>query len=1120
MTRLLVLGGAALAATLAAPGAAHAGRQVVTFDNLPAGTLVSDQYRHAPLAANQGVLFGFSLSEEDDRYSPIVDDVGGALARSGTKVARACLDKPSCGLPGAGARFLVEQTQPVTIHAGGIDTGGGQAVLFGVTLGGRIVDQAFATIPSGSSAPVPLTVTPPPNDPIVAVQFGLLCCANPAGRIVFDDLTFTTPDPLTPPPPPRFALRLSGPSELSLRRPQAATTTLALDRVNGSRGAMNYHVDGLPDGVTATFAPAATTDAARVVLTLTAAADGPVADYPVSVRATPVDPAASGAGAPDRLGLTLSIRARPDPRVRAIELTQGTQTDHDEVVLPGFSDRSIDYKGVPLVAHMKTIARVYADALGVFRTYVNASVGLFGFRDGKQLPGSPLLPQFGADRLPTFTPDATLRALRRSAGRPPAGPYTFTLPDAWTQQGGLTLEARVVPPQGIVLGQQDAYCDTASCRTNDTFVLKGITFIQRPEQMITPLALYTCQPDRPCGFDGAQGFPPKPKDVFAQALAAFPNPLRVTSYGGGFEVTDIRPAEIAELVRKLLELSRSLTGEPKEISDDLVAKEARKATMAELDGRLKDYIARNPFVASGFSTVGVQTGVDAGFAPKSSPRRALVDHKRPLTSVAHELGHNLGAPHASSACGAVGDQAGEAWPPDKQGRLQGIGLDRRPASGGPNGEYRIIAEQETPNIRVYDFMSYCASDDRSWISPRNWRRFVGAVPKATNKDKDPPEPPIWKQPIQVSGYASAASIAITDVTRAPSLNDPPAGGSGFRLVARDASGRIVSQVPMTADAPYVHGDQMTFLHGEIPAATVERAQRSAGGIASLAVASGTRASVPLLRSPQRPKVRLLTPRRSDRVGRRQTTVVRWRASDADGDPMTASLDYSADDGRRWRSVFAGPNRNRATLQSRLLSRSRRARLRLRVNDGFNETVVMSKRFRALGGRPSVAITSPGRGNRLRQDAAAYLRGYAFDDALRPLRGRRLTWFVGRNRIGHGERLSVTGLPAGRRRIRLTARDGSGRRTTASVAVRITAVKPLFLVLKGPERLGRRARKVRLRVAASIPATLLVRGQRFGVNRRARSVIVEVPASRRKLTLRLQLRSGRRNNRATLRIARR
>jgi len=268
-------------------------------------------------------------------------------------------------------------------------------------------------------------------------------------------------------------------------------------------------------------------------------------------------------------------------------------------------------------------------------------------------------------------------------------------------------------------------------------------------------------------------------------------------------------------------------------------------------------------------------------------------------------------------------------------------------------------------------------------------------------------------------------------------------------------------------------------------------------------------------------VAILAPRGGQEVG---ALDVRLRASDADGDALTMRVSYSGDDGRTWQPVFVGPARAALRLPARYLAHSGRARLRAEVSDGFRETRATSDRFRSDGAPPTVTITSPAGGVRESAGATLVLAGEAVDDARHPLGSRRLTWRLGRRVLGTGPNIAVRGMPAGRRRITLTAVDRFGRAGRASVTVRTTAARPLFLVLAAPRTLGRRAQAVRVRLASSIAASLTI----LGGSRPRRLVLGSTPITlrlplgpgRRTVRLRLTLRSGRLATHAQLTVRRR
>jgi hypothetical protein len=147
-------------------------------------------------------------------------------------------------------------------------------------------------------------------------------------------------------------------------------------------------------------------------------------------------------------------------------------------------------------------------------------------------------------------------------------------------------------------------------------------------------------------------------------------------------------------------------------------------------------------------------------------------------------------------------------------------------------------------------------------------------------------------------------------------------------------------------------------------------------------------------------------------------------------------------------------------------------------------------------------------------------GFAFDDTDTQLKGKRLTWSWAGYTIGHGRTVGAVGLLAGRHRLTLTARDSSGRKATSSVLVRLLAVQPSFKKVKAPKKVSRKARRVTLKVAASVDVPLKIGKQRFTLRRGLTTVKVGVKPGRSKLTFNLVIGSGKLTAKRTVRVARR
>jgi hypothetical protein len=289
---------------------------------------------------------------------------------------------------------------------------------------------------------------------------------------------------------------------------------------------------------------------------------------------------------------------------------------------------------------------------------------------------------------------------------------------------------------------------------------------------------------------------------------------------------------------------------------------------------------------------------------------------------------------------------------------------------------------------------------------------------------------------------------------------------------------VLADTPMAVDITHIDGGGgLILLSGQVPAPHAAQVEIQRDGVV---VASRTRSAHP-------PKVRVIAPRRRTVVGVRGKATVRWRVSDADGDALTALVDYTRDSGRHYKPVWAGPAAaGHVTLPSTLLSHSKAARVRVRIADGFDETTALSAPFVAVGGPPALRIIAPARGQRIAADAALAAQAEAWNDTPSPITGKRLRWFDGRRRIATGAHPSITGLRPGRRTLRVVARDGA-RTTASTVTIRVTAVRPLFLELHG----RRRGRIASVTVASTVAATLRVGTRRFLVGRRPRTIRVRL-----------------------------
>ena len=698
-----------------------------------------------------------------------------------------------------------------------------------------------------------------------------------------------------------------------------------------------------------------------------------------------------------------------------------------------------DNSQTPMVAGRKTVVRLLAQAAGAPRggaTHVFAQ--LSGTRAGVPLPGSPLSP----DRNDISVPDAPVSAQYAD----PANGFTFTLPPGW-DAGSVNLRGQVFDraPGSVILDDTRPAVQCASCTSNDAFTLTGVDFQLSNRLDISPVKVVWTRG----GVTDVPGDVAKLTDAARATTPVADANWGVRSYQGIVDASDI--AALPYLAGK------DAKGKTFDINGDRGDVKNGKVWNLVESWWWNQYQAAGFKDPSGFLVMGLNHVLARGLSDSqdifsktgrfilSKPITA-VEIDRPLSSVAHELGHALFRKHAHTdpKCGG---QPGDGTWPTAQGFMDGtFGIDvRSPVASGPT-PYKLFDPAKT-----YDLMSYCAGADDSksidWISSRGWREArMGAIIRsgyranASGRSGDLAKPGPEATAAATSRGVSLLVSGFQINGRKVVLDDPQptTGGPGapahspFVAQAVDPSGRVLASSRLEA-APG-HGDPapghpaatMTMLFGSVPT----HGKR----VGSLVLLLKGRI-VGRRRAPRHaPRVKVQTPRPPLRGRVPATVTIRWGTTDRDHSRLRARVDYSPDNGRHWRLIWMGPSRNRAVLDSGLLSAARRARVRVRIDDGFHEARSVSRAFRLRGAPPRVNVVSPRPRTAVDSAAHLYLDAQAWDDAGRRLDGVAITWYAAGHLVARGAVTSVSGLPSGRQRLLMVARDRMGRRSAQSVSL--------------------------------------------------------------------------------------
>ncbi len=263
----------------------------------------------------------------------------------------------------------------------------------------------------------------------------------------------------------------------------------------------------------------------------------------------------------------------------------------------------------------------------------------------------------------------------------------------------------------------------------------------------------------------------------------------------------------------------------------------------------------------------------------------------------------------------------------------------------------------------------------------------------------------------------------------------------FTLEVQDGSGGVLYAQPIVPN---------DLLHDENEYASFLELLPWPGGAAALVLRVGDTVLDARSPSPNPPQVHLLTPNgEQSSASALSAPIIRWQATDADGDDLFFHILYSQDAGVNWQAIAMNVVGNEYQLDpAQPLPGSDQALIRIVASDGFNTAYDDSDdTFAVPGNTPIVAIHSPVDGSTFFATDALLLDGSAEDLEDGLLTGDSLVWTSDLDGVlgtGEEEYLSVSSLSAGTHRITLTATDSDGM--AAQTAVTITIVPPTTLYL--------------------------------------------------------------------------
>ncbi len=241
---------------LASPCVAEAATATESFESYAPGTFIDNQ-----LNGSLGVHFD---GASDGRH-PVVRDVG-TRASSGTRV----VELGTCDgfTDGCGENYTgFSSTGRLSTSASSVSMTAGLYSTVSDPFSGTMTLTAYndanevvgTTGPQTVENPAPftkeLTVTSSGQD---ITHFTIT--TDTSGGFAYDDLKIGRPDPGDGTPPPKATFDISsGDSVVDLLQGESRDVGVELARANGSDGDVDFGIEGLPAGMTATFDPATVT---------------------------------------------------------------------------------------------------------------------------------------------------------------------------------------------------------------------------------------------------------------------------------------------------------------------------------------------------------------------------------------------------------------------------------------------------------------------------------------------------------------------------------------------------------------------------------------------------------------------------------------------------------------------------------------------------------------------------------------------------------------------------------------------------------------------------------------------------------------------------------------------
>lgn len=675
---------------------------------------------------------------------------------------------------------------------------------------------------------------------------------------------------------------------------------------------------------------------------------------------------------------------------------------------------------VRLIEGKAAVVRAFVQTLG--DEPVRTTGRLFGTRDGVELPGNPLPPD---------NPGASVLARQDVAARRGvlADSLNFSLPPAWSEG---PVDLRLELPGGLI-------CSEASPPAGDC----SASVVFEPGDVLQVEFVDVT-------WENAGGALESPSDDELEEQA---QRMRQTLPYADVDATYSQLADIFSSAPDLDDVNAELA--MKQLVDGcidlrpvfpVVCDRLYYGVLRGDGGGLADGIPG--FVASGYLD-GAGEREDTGSARNTAP---------------HEVAHNLGRHHSvAEANGLSPDGFKQGWcnefadadAPDYPyvAEIGGLPfptlgpLGRRDAEiwgfdtrfGATAPELAVIDPRST-----FALMSYCepfVDGQGAWVDEFTYRELRDAISDGL---------PANDRGFLINGtlriLRGRIDLAANTVrfdpfvgfTTETSVLQPPAGEYSLELL--DGSGQVIDTIPFeprvswTQQPPEGGGPPVRarfLVPVSDPGPSLRRViVRHAGVEIGSITASATA-----------PTVTVIAPAEGDALTG-DTVTLEWSGQDADGDALTYTVQYSADDGARWNTLAVDLAATTLAVDRSAVAGSATARFRVLASDGVNTATATSGRFSVGDSPPRVFVDRPRTGQEFSGVQQILLNASAWDPEDGQLSGSAIAWSSDLDGpLGNGVELvrQASDLTEGTHVVTATATDSAGNTGTANVTIRVVRV---------------------------------------------------------------------------------